>query len=93
MEHTEVTALEEVLESFLNSAAGRRKTVSVDFEPSSGRRGTMYVNDELGVEDELQILQQNGFTVYTVKGVNTAKFEDTKVAVDMKVPDPIPSSL
>jgi hypothetical protein len=94
MDKTQINQLESVLESFFNSAAGRRTDVTVEFEPNMDRRGMMYVNGEIGFEDELLYLfEEYGFMIYTVKGVSTGRFEDTKIGVDMKVPDPIPETI
>lgn len=93
MDISEIQEIEKLLESFFNSATGRRKTVNIQFVPDHGRRGTMYINDEVGVEDELQHLQTKGFSIYTVKPASTGKFEDNKVGIDMKVPEPTPTSI
>lgn len=94
MDDTQIQQLENRLEEFFNSAAGRRRDVTVEFEPEMDRRGNLYVDGEVGFEDELLYLWKDyEFTMYTVKGVSTSDFERTKICIDMKVPNPIPDEI
>jgi hypothetical protein len=95
MDDTEITQLETVVEEFFNSASGRRKEVSVTFEPENiDRKGMLYVNGDVGFEDELLYLwEEHNFTIYTITGVRPQKFEDTKIGIKIKAPDPIPKTL
>lgn len=94
MDQSEITELTSVLEEFFNSAPGRRKDVSVEFEAGTGnRKGEAYINTEVGKEDELDVLQENGFIIYTIGGSRPSRYEDTKVCLEMKVPDPIPETI
>jgi hypothetical protein len=71
MDDTQVTQLETRLEEFFNSAAGRRRDVTVEFEPEMDRRGKLYIDGKVGFEDELVYLwDEYEFTMYTVKGVS-----------------------